>query len=130
MKKIWVLLLICTLAGCGGKGQSIFYWYRENTGPAWFARDHRQCLDKADYWPWSLPAWPIGTEKPLDMRFDNDASNGIWANFQPYPGAQPVYVNSVAADWSMSVTSYRRCMENRGYIQREPRIVHRQVHQQ
>lgn len=129
MKKIWVLLLVGLLAGCG-RGQSIFYWYRENTGAAWFAKDHRECLSKADYWPWSLPAWPIGTEKPLDLRFDNDASHGIWANFQPYPGAQPIYANSVAADWSMSVASYRKCMVKRGYIQREPMVVSRQVHPQ
>lgn len=116
-----------SLTGCGGGGQSIFFWQKEGVGPTWFAKEHSECLAQADWWPWSMPAWPPMTEKLPELRFDNNASNGIWANFIPYPGAQPVYVNSLANDSTMSASSYRRCMEKKGYVQRQPMIKRRQV---
>ena len=121
-----VLGLLTGLTACGG-GQTTFYWYKEGVGPQWFAKDHNECLAEADYFPWTAPAWPPGTEPLPELRFDNDANNGIWANFIPYPGAQPVHVNSLADDWSMSRSSYRRCMEDKGYVQRAPARKDRQV---
>lgn len=122
-----VALGVSGLVGCGGGGQTTFYWEKKDVGGVWFARDHNQCLAEADYWPWSTPAWPLGSEKLPELRFDNNSDNGIWANFVPYEGAQPVYVNSVAADWSMSPSSYENCMEKRGYVQRQPSTQNRQV---
>ena len=129
MKKIVFCFLFC-LSACSSGGQSVFFWYRPDIGPVYFAREHSECLAEADWWPWTTPAWPPGSTKLPELRFDNDSDHGIWANFIPYPGAQPVYVNSLAADWSMSVSSYRKCMEKRGYIQRQPMEVRRQVHPQ
>ncbi len=120
-------LVACLLTGCYGGGQSIFYWQKEGVGPTWFAKDHNECLAGADWWPWSMPAWPPGTNKLPELRFDNNADNGIWANYVPYPGAQPVYVNSLANDATMSPSSYRRCMEKKGYVQRQPMVKRRQV---
>lgn len=130
MKKINLLFTFLTLAflaGCGYKGQSIFYWEKADVGPVWFAKEHNECLAEADWWPWQAPAWPPGSARLPELRFDNDADNGIWANFVPYVGAQPVYVNSLVNDATMSPSRYERCMEKKGYIQRQPKIVHRQV---
>jgi len=137
MKKNGILLLglalcLSALAACGGGGQRVYYWERQNTGAVWFARDHNYCLARADYWPWTWPGWPWqwghDTYNPdLNLRFDNDSESGIWAQFRPMPGAQPVYVNSVAADWSMSYSDYESCMEARDYVQRKPATQNRQV---
>lgn len=123
------ILGVCSflLSGCGG--QTVFYWERPNTGATWFAKDHTECLRKADFWPYYWPGWPWGWQKEPDpnLRFDNDAANGIWASYVPYPGAQPLYVNSLRGDWSMSPSWYRRCMEDRGYYQTQPPEQNRQV---
>ena len=129
MKKIRAFLIVSLLflASCGGNGQTIFYWRKDGVGPQWFAKEHNECLAEADYWPWTWPAWPPGTEPVKELRFDNDSDNGIWANFVPYDGAQPVYVNSLVNDSTMSPSTYRRCMLNKGYIERQPSVVRRQV---
>lgn len=121
-------LALTALAACG-KGQKVFYWERPNTGAVWFARDHGQCLAEADYWPFEWPGlpWFWGTPPELDLRFQNEAKHGIWAQFRPFPGAQPVNVNSVKGDWSMSYADYESCMEARDYIQRKPAIITNQV---
>lgn len=131
MKKKMLAFLgfLVILAGCSS-GQSIFYWEKPNTGAVWFAKEHNECLADADWWPWTFPAWPPGTQEVPELRFDNEADNGIWANFIPYEGAQPVFVNSLANDSTMSASSYRRCMEKKGYTQRQPMERRRQVHQQ
>lgn len=127
LNKVLMLLSLAFLAGCGGKGQTIFYWEKSDVGPTWFAKEHNECLAEADFWPWRTPAWPPGTNRLPELRFDNDADNGIWANFVPYPGAQPVYVNSLVNDGTMSPSTYERCMEKKGYTQRQPKVVRRQV---
>ena len=129
MKKIRGLLIIIFLflAGCSGKGQTIFYWRKDGVGPTWFAKEHNECLAEADYCPWQWPAWPPGTSQEKNLRFDNDADNGIWANFVPYDGAMPVYVNSLVNDGTMSPSVYRNCMLSKGYIERQPSVVRRQV---
>ncbi len=127
IKNFLILCGVLFLASCGGKGQTIFFWQKEGVGPVWFAKEHNECLAKADYWPWQMPAWPPGSNRLPELRFDNNADNGIWANFVPYTGAQPVYVNSLVNDATMSPSSYESCMEEKGYIQRQPSIVRRQV---
>ncbi len=126
MKKIFTMLFLFVLSACG-TGQTTFYWKQEGIGPMKFAQDHNFCLAKADFWPWTWPAWPPGTEPLLELRFDNDASNGIWANFVPYEGAQEVYVNSKQDDSHMSASIYERCMKDKGYVERRPNVVGRQV---
>lgn len=138
MKKVYMLLSCLTLlalTACGG-GQTMFYWERPNTGAQWFVRDHNQCLRASDWWPYYMPGWTWsgpwgwGTPPDYDLRFDNDASNGIWAEFTPFPGAQPVYVNSLRGDWSMSPSTYEKCMEAREYRQYKPKTKGREVFQQ
>ena len=124
-----IILGLLGVSACGSDGQKIFYWERPNTGAEWFVRDHKYCLREADYWPFRWPGmpWEWGGEPELELRFDNDADSGIWAQFRPMPGAQPVYVNSVEGDWSMSYDDYESCMEARDYVQRKPATQNRQV---
>jgi len=133
MKKIVIMMMLglglLGLSACGGEGQKVFYWERPNTGAIWFVRDHNYCLKQADYWPFRWPGmpWTWGREPDLELRFDNEADSGIWAQFRPMPGAQPVYVNSVEGDWSMSYDEYEECMEARDYVQRKPPTQNRQL---
>ena len=131
MKKLFLLLLFL-LGGCyfvqgdDRQGQKLFYWERPNTGVAWFAKDHKECMLEADKWPFEWPGWP-GRPEELKLRFDNDAENGVWAQFVPYPGAMPVHVNYVSGDWSVDYDDYQACMEKRHYTQRKPAQVNYQV---
>ncbi|MDD4519900.1 MAG: hypothetical protein EOM53_03870 [Alphaproteobacteria bacterium] len=127
MKKWIFIALGCLGLSACGTGQTIFYWQQEGIGPLKFSRDHEFCLGKANYFSWTWPAWPPGTEPLLELRFDNDASNGIWANFVPYLGAQEVYVNSKVDDSNMSPSVYERCMVQKGYKHRRPNIISRHV---
>lgn len=125
MKKALCLLFL--LSGCAmiEEGQKTFYWQRPNTGVAWFAKDHNECMHESDWFPFEWPKWPWSEESPrkLNLRFDNESSSGIWAQFVPYPGAQPVYVNYASDDWSVDYDDYQRCMEARNYTQRmAPRV--------
>lgn len=119
------------LSACSG--QHIYSWERPQTDGRWFAADHQKCLYDADYWPWRWPGWPWEWSNlwfgypELKLRLDRDASNGVWAKFTPYQGAMPVYVNSVTRDWSVSSGSYRRCMKKKGYIEKEPEKIQRDV---
>lgn len=128
-KMIFCVSALLMLSACGSDGQHIYYWERPNTGVVWFARDHSECLASADMWPYEWPGmpWGWGTPKDLNLRFDNDADHGIWAQYIPFPGAQPVHVNSVAADWSMSYSDYEECMLQRHYTMRRPVKVDNQV---
>ena len=126
-KRLFSLCLLLLVAACSGKGQSIFYWEKEGVGPTWFAKEHNECLAAADIWPWQMPTWPPGTARMPELRFDNDADNGIWANFVPYPGAQPVYVHSLVNDGTMSPSRYTSGMLKKGYKERQPSVVRRQV---
>ena len=125
-KTAFLLMGAFLLNACDG-GQAIFYWEKPDTGPVWFAKEHNECLKEADYWPWRWPTWPLDTERVPELRLDNDSDKGIWANFVPYDGAQPVYVNSLQNDGTMSPSTYKRCMLNKGYIERQPSVVRRPV---
>ena len=133
MKNTFKMIALCIgllfLSACDSGGQKVFYWERPNTGAIWFVRDHNYCLSQADYWPFRWPGmpWQWGREPDLDLRFDNEADSGIWAQFRPMPGAQPVYVNSAVGDWSMSYDEYEACMEARDYVQRKPATQNRQL---
>ena len=125
MKKLFCLFLL--LSGCSlvDEGQKTFYWQRPNTGINWFAKDHNECMKEADWFPLQWPGWPWdwGEPGPLNLRFDNESGKGVWAQFVPYPGAQPVYVNYAYGDWSVDYDDYQDCMESRHYTQRmSPRV--------
>ena len=128
--KMMLFLGLCLLglSACGG-GQKVFYWERPNTGAVWFARDHNYCIGEADFWPFEWPGLPWGWGAPpeLNLRFDNDSDHGVWAQFVPMPGAQPLYVNTPVGDWSVSYDQYEACMEERDYVQRKPATQNRQV---
>ncbi len=133
MKRIMAICVLgltsLMLSACGGDGQHMYYWERPNTGAVWFARDHNECLAAADMWPYEWPGmpWGWGAPKDMELRFDNESDHGIWAQFVPFPGAQPVHVNSVAGDWSMSYDAYEECMRERHYTERRPVKEDRQV---
>ncbi len=129
MKKTFLSLLFLIIIGCSplDKGQTIFYWENPLADEEWFVKDHNDCIEQADYWPWTLPAWPLNAQKVPSRKFQNESDNGVWASFVPYPGAQPLYVNTVWADWSVSTGAYQSCMQDRGYkMTREP-VVRRQL---
>ena len=50
------------------------------------------------------------------------AKKGIWASYVPYPGAQPLVVNSLRDDTRINPMNYRICMEKRGYWHRRYNI--------
>ncbi len=122
MKKIYLLLLSCLLfSGCTwlskGKGQVIYHWERPNTGVTKFSRDHSECMREAEDFKF-LPDfrnWFYSEEVRFDIRADWHSEKGIWASYVPYPGAQPIMVNSIRKDEGSSPRKYRNCMEKRGY---------------
>lgn len=118
-----LLLSSCTLFS-EGEGQVIFHWEREGTGVYKFARDHSECMRKAE----DLKLLPdikslfYSEEAKLEIRADWHAEKGIWATYVPHIGAQPVIVNSLRDDSSSSPRKYRICMEDRGYWHRKDNI--------
>lgn len=134
-KKIILLSMLLLLSSCqwmiGGSGQKIYYWQRPNTGITWFAKDHRECLLEADMFPFEWPdLWGENKYRPLNLRFDNNSPNGVWAQFVAYPGAKPVFVNSAHDDWAVSYEDYEECMKARHYYERRPAVISTQVFQQ
>ena len=102
-----------------GEGQVIYHWERENTGVEKFARDHSECMRKAENI--RLPdfrTWFYSEEVKLDIRADWHAEKGIWASYIPYPGAMPIVVNSLRDDADSDPKEYRLCMEDKGYWHR------------
>lgn len=125
MKKYWYCSVIAyfSLTACSwfsnGQGQVIYHWERENTGVEKFARDHSECMRKAE--ELRLPdfrTWFYSEEVKLDIRADWFAERGIWASYVPYPGAMPVMVNSLRDDYDSNPKKYRLCMEDKGYWHR------------
>ena len=126
MKKTYktIALLTLILSSCTmlskGDGQVIYHWERENTGIEKFSRDHSECMRKAEDFK-LLPdvrTWFYTEEVKLDIRADWHADKGIWASYVPYPGAQPLIVNSLRNDYDSDPKKYRLCMEKKGYWHR------------
>lgn len=116
-----LMLSSCSSWMSRGRGQVIFHWERENTGVQKFARDHSECLRGAEdfsFFP-NVKSWFYSEEVKLDVKADWHANKGIWASYIPYPGAQPLVVNSLRDDTRISPTDYRDCMEKRGYWNRK-----------
>ena len=124
MKKISLVLLSLVMCSCSffskGKGQVIFHWERPRTGVEKFARDHSECMREAEDFKLvpSIKNWFYSEEKRIDIRADWHSEKGIWASYVPYPGAQPLVVNSVRDDTDSSPRKYRLCMEKKGYTHR------------
>lgn len=102
------------------QGQIMYHWERPKTGSIKFSRDHSECLRKAENWTWTpdFNSWFYSEEAKLNIRADWHAERGIWASYIPYPGAQPLMVNSMRDDENISPRNYRLCMEGRGYTHR------------
>ncbi|MFV0627338.1 MAG: hypothetical protein ACK5N8_08325 [Alphaproteobacteria bacterium] len=125
MKK--TLLTLCALillTSCSttskGEGQVIYHWERENTGIEKFSRDHSECMKLAEgmrFMP-NFKSWFYSEEARLDLRPNWHGERGVWASYVAYPGAQPVVLNSVRFNDSVSPRKYRICMEDRGYWHR------------
>lgn len=125
---IAISALALMLSACSwmvtGRGQVIFHWEREHTGVEKFARDHSECLRKAEYFTLipDVKSWFYSEEVKLDIRADWHSDKGIWASYIPYPGAQPIVVNSLRDDSAIDPNDYRNCMEKRGYWNRKYNI--------
>jgi hypothetical protein len=121
MKKFFCFIVVMVLSSCSTtKGQVVFHWDRYNTGGIKFARDHSECMRKAEafkFWP-SLKSWFYTEEQRYDTVVKWHKDHGIWASFVPYPGAMPVMVNSVRDDSDSSPSKYQKCMLNKGYVER------------
>lgn len=126
---IFAVLSAALISSCSswmtrGRGQIIFHWEKENTGPEKFARDHSECLREAEdvnLIP-DVKSWLYSEEVKMDLRADWHSKKGIWASYIPYPGAQPVVVNSLRDDTRINPMDYRICMEKRGYWHRRYNI--------
>lgn len=121
MKKFFVAITIF-LASCysGPKGQLVFHWDRYNTGGIKFARDHSECMRKAEAFKFipSFRSWFYTEEQRYNTVVKWHKEHGIWASFVPYPGAMPIMVNSVRDDTDVSPKKYQRCMLEKGYVNR------------
>jgi hypothetical protein len=124
MRKAFLLASVFALGACTffseGNGQVIYHWQRANTGVEKFARDHSECMREAEDFKWlpNIKNWFISEEVRYDIRADWHSEKGIWASYVPYPGAQPLLVNSIRDDADSSPRKYRLCMEKRGYWHR------------
>lgn len=115
-------LIFCfILSSCsyftGGTGQVVYHWERTNTGVEKFSRDHSECLleSKAVQFFPDYRSWFYTEETKLNTKADWDSNRGIWATYIPYPGAQPLIVNSRYDDYDMDPKKYRECMKKKGY---------------
>ena len=120
MKKITIiaciLLCSCSYFG-GGRGQFVYHWEKTNTGVQKFARDHSECIKVAkaiSVMP-DFRSWFYTEETKLNTRADWNSTSGIWASYIPYPGAQPLIVNSSIDDIDVDPDEYVACMKGNGY---------------
>lgn len=133
MKKTSLLRLFCLfpLAACSistyddpDQGQVIYHWGRAGTGIQKFASDHSECMRYAEptkFFP-DFSSWFYSEAAKLNIRADWHSGKGIWSTYVPYPGAQPLVVNSLREDEEVSPKVYRQCMEARGYWHRTANI--------
>ncbi|MBE6448969.1 MAG: hypothetical protein E7018_06730 [Alphaproteobacteria bacterium] len=118
-----LLLCSCTLFS-DGSGQVVFHWEKTRTGVEKFSRDHAECLlvsKEFKLFP-DFRTWFYAEETKLDTRADWNSEKGIWASYVPYPGAQPLIVNSRYDDEDISPAAYSDCMIDKGYWHREHTI--------
>jgi len=118
MKKtnhIIAVLLIGMTCGCGGQvGQKTYYWEQDGYGAEQFGVDHEGCMRYADWFPFNTNAnWFGPTVSPRHPTYTADS--GIWAYYEPFKGAQPVYVNYSMGDYTVRDRKYRKCMHELGY---------------
>ena len=126
IRNIFLLLPLMAATACisfyedEAQGQVVYHWERPRTGVIKFSRDHSECLRAAESWTLApdFNSWFYSEEAKLDIRADWHAERGIWATYVPYPGAQPLIVNSLRDDENIQPKAYRECMEGRGYAHR------------
>ncbi len=123
-KKIYALAVCLMISSCavvsGGEGQVVYHWEKPYTGVEKFSRDHAECLMEAKTFS-LLPdfrVWFYSEETKLNTRADWKSSSGIWATYVPYPGAQPLIVNSRHDDKDMNPAKYSACMRAKYYEKR------------
>ena len=128
-KFIYISAFVFSLCSCGifygdaAQGQIIYHWERPKTGIEKFARDHSECMRKAEgFHVPDFRSWFFSEEVKLDLRANWHADRGIWASYVAYPGAQPVLVRSMHENDGSSPRKYRICMEKRGYTHRTDNI--------
>lgn len=124
-KKVYTLALLFALSSCTylskGSGQIVYHWEKPSTGVQKFSSDHGECLVAAKEFTFipDFRSWFYTEETKLDTRADWKSSKGIWASYIPYPGAQPLVVNSRYNDEDISPANYSKCMRSKGYWNRE-----------
>ena len=101
----------------GGTGQVVYHWERTHTGVAKFSTDHQECMmaAKAIQFIPDFRSWFYTEETKLNTKADWYSDRGIWASYIPYPGAQPLIVNSRVEDNDISPQKYTACMKKKGY---------------
>ena len=119
-----LLISSCSSWMSRGRGQVIFHWEKEITGAEKFDREHSDCLREAEDFSLipDVKSWFYSEEVKMDLRADWHAQKGIWASYVPYPGAQPVMVNSLRDDTRINPDDSRTCMEKKGYWHRRYNI--------
>ena len=127
---VFTSFLTLSLCSCSwlywdsAQGQIIYHWERPNTGIEKFARDHSECMRKAEgFHVPDFRSWFFSEEVKLDLRANWHADRGIWASYVAYPGAQPVLVRSMRENDGSSPRKYRVCMEDRGYQYKPQRVM-------
>lgn len=131
-KAAFSLFALLLLTSCSSlivsDGQVVYHWERPHTGIEKFSRDHTYCMREAE----AFKVMPriktlfynmfYSEEKKLEVRSDWDSDRGIWASYVPYPGAQPIMLNSLRDDYDSSPRKYSSCMKQLGYTQRNYQI--------
>ncbi len=123
--KIYLTFFIFGLCSCTylskGSGQVVFHWEKMHTGVEKFSRDHAECLLAAKEFKLmpDFRTWFYTEETKLNTKADWNSTKGIWASYIPYPGAQPLIVNSRYDDDDINPKDYSKCMRSKGYWYRE-----------
>ncbi len=124
-KRFFPIVFMMFLSSCTyfakGSGQVVYHWEKMHTGVEKFSRDHAECLLAAKEFKLmpDFRSWFYTEETKLNTRADWKSTKGIWASYVPYPGAQPLIVNSRYDDDDINPADYSRCMRSKGYWPRE-----------
>lgn len=117
MRKIFLLFSLCLCLTACSTPTRVYYWKKANTGAERFVQDHNKCLERADFWPWSFSWSDNATTLDLRLRLKD---GGIWANFIPYVGSMPIFVNAAHPSKTVIYWRYASCMREKGYSERRP----------